>query len=168
MRGSGVGQCSQAGGGFRFPFTFLGRSDDRLEHIMSARTTEGRWLHAQSHEGYYWISQTTVPLLLQIAHEFAGLPSQLGEETSAALFADKEVLEVGVGPLALSAPSFFPDEYRVKRLVKLDPLPRIALTDTPVSQQTAMHGLLAWLETLAEDGEYVQSPAEQMEFREEF
>jgi len=73
---------------------------------------------------------------------------------------DKDVLEIGVGPFGISLTSLYLGKSRIKRLVKVEPLPRILLTDLQGEERSLIEPLIHWLHDLSEEGEYVQAPGE--------
>ncbi|MFH7030260.1 MAG: hypothetical protein ACHBN1_34135 [Heteroscytonema crispum UTEX LB 1556] len=52
----------------------------------------------------------------------------VGHQQIQSMFDDKEILEIGLGPLGISLASFYPEKHKIKRLVKAEPLKRVLLT----------------------------------------
>src|SRR5438045_2379695 len=112
---------------------------------MSKLVTVERWTQAQGHEGYYWRMRTSAVSLLDIAAHLAAIPELLGEQLCAALFEEKDVLEVGVGPLGLSLASFYTDKQRIARLVKLEPLSQLPISDTRAWDEQWAASVVSWM-----------------------
>lgn len=134
---------------------------------MSMSVTRERWTAAQDSELGYWRGMT-LPEAFRI---FASLPdflSLLDNATLHRLLDGKDVLEIGCGPLALSAVSFSAHKSRIRRLVKTDPLPQLSVRDTRVGAETWADPFVQWFESLASEGEYVQIPGESLSFTDAF
>ena len=125
----------------------------------STAVSEMRWREAQASEQRYWADMDLAELL-RIAAEKPGFLALLGRERQAALFDGAEVLEIGCGPLGLSVASFYADKAAMRRLVKIDPLPRRHLLDTASARLDWALPFVRWLETLAGEGEYRQGAGE--------
>lgn len=126
-----------------------------------------RWAAAQSSEISYWRGlggQEALRLCAEKADFFA----LLGDAAAIEFLADKTVLEIGCGPVAISIVSFAPCKHRVRQLVKTDPLPRLALRDTRLRSEAWAAPLLTWLDALADEGDYVQIAGEDMPFAAQF
>ncbi|MGQ0664356.1 MAG: class I SAM-dependent methyltransferase [Pseudomonadota bacterium] len=134
---------------------------------MNKTATRERWTAAQAAERDYWRS-VDVRELLRICAEKPEFLSLVGEDEAERLFAGKDVLEIGCGPLGLSLVSFAPPTRALRRLVKAEPLPRLALGETRLGQQGWAAPFLAWVEALAAEGEYVEAPGEELGFESVF
>lgn len=129
--------------------------------------SQERWQSAQSAEMQYWLG-VDAGELLRICAEKPPFLANLGDALCDALFAGKSVLEVGTGPLGISLASFYPRKSSISRLVKIDPLPRLPLSETALAQAGWAPQLLAWAESLSDEGEYRQMPGEEMAVEAEF
>lgn len=130
---------------------------------MTAAVTRDRWSAAQAAELSYWRS-LDLREILRICAEKPEFLALLDDATQRALFDGKDVLEIGCGPLGLSLVSFSRHKAGVRRLVKAEPLPRLPLRETRLSDDTWAAPFLAWVESLAAEGEYVQTPGEDLGF----
>ena len=126
-----------------------------------------RWKTAQSSELQYWDS-INVPELLRISAEKPHFLELLDASKLESLFADKEVLEIGVGPLGISIASFYSGKDRINRLAKLEPLPQIPLSQSPAMEEVWATPFLHWLQAMSEEGEYIQSSGETIGYQNEF
>ena len=82
----------------------------------AVRHPTSRWSHAQSVERGYWGS-ITPKVLFGILASFSEFLDGLDERRLDALFGERDVLELGVGPLGLSATAHWPGKARIRRLV---------------------------------------------------
>lgn len=130
---------------------------------MVTAITLDRWSAAQAAELRYW-RDVDLREILRICAEKPEFLSLLDEATQHELFAGKEVLEIGCGPLGLSLVSFSRHKAGIKRLAKAEPLPRLPIRETRLPEDGWAAPLLAWVEQLADEGEYVQSPGEELGF----
>lgn len=126
-----------------------------------------RWGEAQSAEASFW-QGIEVRGLLRICATHSDYICAIGSERTSLLFDDKEVLEIGCGPLGISIASLYHGKQRLRRLVKSDPLPQIRLRNTPAAMDDWAHPFVAWLDQLSQEGKYIQQPGEELRFREEF
>jgi SAM-dependent methyltransferase len=134
---------------------------------MSQAISAERWERAQAAELDYWRGMNLSELLRILAEkpEFLAL---IDDARLAALFRGKEVLEIGCGPLGIAIASFYRDKSAIRRLVKLEPLPRVALMDTSLAQNDWAAKLVEWADELAREGDYLQRPGEALGFASEF
>jgi SAM-dependent methyltransferase len=126
----------------------------------------GRWAVAQQFESGYW-TEMGVTELLKICSEKPAFLVHLDGITDVAL-KDKDVLEIGVGPLGLSVASFWQGKSSIRRLVKVEPLQQIRIDDTPASGEHWAGPFVDWVRMLAEEGSYVRIPGEALTFDREF
>ncbi len=126
-----------------------------------------RWSVAQAAELRYW-QALDLREILRICAEKPEFLALLDEPVQRALFAGREVLEIGCGPLGLSLVSFSRHKVGLKRLVKAEPLPRLPAQATRLAEDAWAAPFLAWVEQLAAEGEYVQTPGEALGFVECF
>jgi SAM-dependent methyltransferase len=110
----------------------------------------------------------TLAELIHICGDIRGFLERVGEAKLAPLFDDKEVLEIGCGPLGLSLGCFYQDKRKIRRLVKAEPLPQVKLDDTPARNADWAWPFVAWVAGLASEGDYVRKPGEQLNFAAEF
>jgi SAM-dependent methyltransferase len=134
---------------------------------MTGEVSTARWAEAQAVESEYWRGLTLAELL-RICAEKSLFLEALEPARLAALFEGKEVLEIGCGPLGLSVASFYTDKRAVRRLVKVEPLPRLALTEIAAAQVDWGRAMIDWTEALAREGEYLQRPGEALDLSESF
>jgi SAM-dependent methyltransferase len=125
--------------------------------------TLDRWSTAQAAELRYW-RDLDLREILRICAEKPEFLSLLDDATQRELLDGKEVLEIGCGPLGLSLVSFSRYKAGIKRLVKAEPLPRLPIRDTRLVEDGWAAPFLAWVEQLAEEGEYAQTPGEDLGF----
>jgi SAM-dependent methyltransferase len=130
-------------------------------NVSTSAVTHDRWSAAQAAELRYWRG-VDLREILRICAEKPEFLSLLGDDTERELFAGREILEIGCGPLGLSVVSFSRHVGGVRRLVKAEPLPRLPLRETKLAGQAP--ALLEWVEGLAGEGEYVQTPGEDLGF----
>ena len=130
---------------------------------MTAAVTRDRWTAAQAAELSYWRS-LDLREILRICAEKPEFLALLDDPTQRALFQDKDVLEIGCGPLGLSVVSFSRHKAGIRRLVKAEPLPRLPLRETRLAEDAWAAPFLQWVEGLAAEGEYVQTPGEDLGF----
>ncbi|MBD2295372.1 methyltransferase domain-containing protein [Anabaena sphaerica FACHB-251] len=128
---------------------------------------QARWQAAQLAESQYWDGMN-ITELLRICTEKPDFLSILSQEQLQYLFDDKEILEIGVGPLGISLASFYPEKHKIKKLVKLEPLARTLITESSLIQQIWARPFIDWISSLSEEGNYIQKSGEQMEYEEEF
>lgn len=130
---------------------------------MTAAVTRDRWSAAQAAELSYWRS-LDLREILRICAEKPEFLALLDDATQQSLFAGKDVLEIGCGPLGLSVVSFSRHKAAVRRLVKAEPLPRLPLRETRLVDDAWAAPFLAWVEGMAAEGEYIQTPGEDLGF----
>ena len=133
-----------------------------MRHVVEV----ARWQEAQEAEQSYWKS-IDLPELLRIVAEkpaFLKLLPQEGKD----LFAGKDVLELGCGPLGLGVVNFFLKGGPVRRLVKVDPLPYMEMSNIPLLQQSGVESLFAWLQKIGDVGDYQQVMGEESAYHQEF
>ena len=133
----------------------------------AVRNPTSRWTHAQEVERRYWDS-ITPKVLFGILASFSEFLDGLGESRLDALFGERDVLELGVGPLGLSVTALWPDNARIRRLVKIEPLAVVSIGETPAGSAAWAAPVLAWMDGLAQQGVQVQLPAEAVEYQREF
>jgi len=129
---------------------------------MSSITLD-RWTEAQASELAYW-RNVDLREILRICAEKPDFLALLDETTQRDLFDGKDVLEIGCGPLGVSVASFSRYKAGLRRLVKTEPLPRLPMAETRLKEDAWAAPLLAWVESLAAEGEYVQTPGEDLGF----
>lgn len=130
---------------------------------MSTAVTLDRWSAAQAAELRYW-RDLDLREILRICAEKPEFLSLLDDTLQHELLAGKEVLEIGCGPLGVSLMSFSRHKAGLKRLVKAEPLPRLPVRATRLADDQWAAPFLAWVEQLADEGEYVQTPGEELGF----
>jgi SAM-dependent methyltransferase len=126
-----------------------------------------RWSAAQAAELSYWQS-LDLREILRICAEKPEFLALLDEGAQRGLFEGKEALEIGCGPLGLSLISFSRHKAGLKRLVKAEPLPRLPIRATRLPEDAWAAPFLTWVEQLAAEGEYMQTPGEDLGFNEAF
>jgi SAM-dependent methyltransferase len=131
------------------------------------KITQERWLAAQVAESNYW-DGFNVTELLRICAEKPAFLDSVGSQIILSLFDQREVLEIGVGPLGISIASFYANKRKIKRLVKVEPLERRLITDSLIMREVWAKAFLEWVHLLSEEGEYIQLPGEQMDYNQEF
>ncbi len=132
-----------------------------------AEVTIERWKEAQSAEALYWRGLNAMELL-RICSEKPIFLFVIGDGHCEALFDNKHILEIGVGPLGLSVASFYRHKDRIRKLVKVDPLPRVKLSETGLSNENWAAPFVQWVDGLTNEGEYKQMPGEDLDFVEAF
>jgi 2-polyprenyl-3-methyl-5-hydroxy-6-metoxy-1,4-benzoquinol methylase len=130
---------------------------------VTSAVTLDRWSAAQAAELSYWRS-LDLREILRICAEKPEFLFLLDDDTQRNLFHGKDVLEIGCGPLGLSLVSFSRHKAGLHKLVKAEPLPRLPLRETRLPEDAWASPFLAWVETLAAEGEYVQTPGEALGF----
>jgi SAM-dependent methyltransferase len=130
-------------------------------------TSQERWQHAQSTELSYWQGMS-LGELVQICGDLRGFLERLGQARLARLFDAKEVLEIGCGPLGLSLGCFYQDKRKIRRLVKVEPLPQVKLDQTPAAAASWALPFVSWVAGLASEGDYVRKAGEELGFAAEF
>lgn len=136
---------------------------------MTEQVSQERWQEAQAIEAQLWGGIVMdLPYLVQVVHDHLQFQQRLSLALLSQLLDQKEVLELGVGPLGLSLTSLYPDKARIKALVKVEPLPRIDLTQSALMGAPQTQKFLEWLHELTEDGQYVQTPAESLSYESAF
>ncbi|WP_437523613.1 methyltransferase domain-containing protein [Sorangium sp. So ce726] len=130
---------------------------------MTSAVTHDRWTAAQTAELSYWRG-LDLREILRICAEKPEFLSLFDDATQRDLLYGKDVLEVGCGPLGVSVVSFSRHKTGVRRLVKADPLPRLPLRETRLVVDTWAAPFLTWVEGLAAEGEYIQTPGEDLGF----
>lgn len=126
-----------------------------------------RWSAAQAAELSYWRS-LDLREILRICAEKPEFLALLDESLQRDLIEGKEALEIGCGPLGLSLISFCRHKAGLKRLVKAEPLPRLPIRATRLPEDGWAAPFLDWVEQLAAEGEYIQTPGEDLGFSETF
>lgn len=121
-----------------------------------------RWQTAQSFEQGYW-NGMSVPELQRVCADMGSfmersIPAHRRDD----LFAGKDVLEIGCGPLGISIASFYGGPP-IRRLVKSEPLPKIDITTVPPAAPNDAD-FLSWMKKVSEHGEYLQSAGEGLDF----
>jgi SAM-dependent methyltransferase len=134
---------------------------------MTRSVSEPRWQAAQAAELQYW-RDVDVRELMRICAEKPDFLALLGDTLAGDLFAGREVLEIGCGPLGLALASFTRHKFAIKRLVKTDPLPRLAFADTKLPRESWAAPFITWVEGLAAEGEYIRTSGETLGFQGEF
>lgn len=134
---------------------------------LTIGASQERWEQAQSTELSYWKGMT-LGELANICAAMCGFVERLDHAHLSQLFDGKEVLEIGCGPLGLSLGCFYAKKERIRRLVKIEPLPQLKLQETPAHNAAWAHPFVAWIANLASEGEYVRKPGEKLNFRGEF
>ncbi len=122
-----------------------------------------RWTAAQAAELSYWKS-LDLREILRICAEKPEFLALLDDGLQRDVFHGKEALEIGCGPLGLSLVSFSRHKDGLKQLVKAEPLPRLPIRETRLSDDAWAAPFLAWVEQLAAEGEYIQTPGEALGF----
>lgn len=122
-----------------------------------------RWSAAQAAELSYWQS-LDLREILRICAEKPEFLALLDDGLQRDLFAGREALEIGCGPLGLSLISFSRHKATLKRLVKAEPLPRLPIRATRLGEDAWAAPFLAWVEQLAAEGDYIQTPGEELGF----
>lgn len=130
-------------------------------------TSQERWQHAQNTELSYWQGMTLAELI-HICGDIRGFLERLGQAGLVRLFDAKEVLEIGCGPLGLSLGCFYQDKRKIRRLVKVEPLPQVKLDETPARNADWAWPFVAWVAGLASEGDYVRKAGEELGFATEF
>lgn len=134
---------------------------------MNDAVTSERWRRAQESEQQYW-DGLDVTELLRICAEKPAFLKYLDADILAALFDGREILEIGCGPLGVGLASFYPGKAAIRRLVKVEPLPRVAVSATGAAREPWAAPFVAWVAGLADEGEYVQMPGEALDFEADF
>ena len=129
--------------------------------------TQERWLAAQVAESKYW-DGLSITEILRICAEKPAFLDLVGDQIVPSLFEQKEILEIGVGPLGISLASFYANKHNIKRLVKVEPLERRLITESSLMRETWTRTFLEWVHFLSEEGEYIQLTGEQMDYNQEF
>lgn len=130
---------------------------------MASTVTVERWRHAQSVELGFWKEMEFYELVTACAEKLEFWSQFDGREVGT-LLVGKDVLDIGCGPLGLSLVSFSGHGGAVRRLVKTDPLPRLAIRETRPSLQIWAKSFFDWLEPLAAQGDYVRMSGEDLGF----
>lgn len=131
------------------------------------KLTHDRWVTAQNAESNYW-NKLSIAELLRICAEKPAFLKLVGDQVVATLFENKEMLEIGVGPLGISVASFYAQKYKIKRLVKVEPLERRSIMESPLMREDWASVFLKWIHMLGEEGECVQLSGEQINYNCEF
>jgi SAM-dependent methyltransferase len=134
---------------------------------VDTAVTADRWSAAQAAELSYW-RDLDLREILRICAEKPEFLSLLDDATQRSLFDGKDVLEIGCGPLGISLVSFSRHKTGLRRLVKAEPLPKLPIRETRLPDDAWASPFLAWVETLANEGEYVQTPGEDLGFDSQF
>jgi SAM-dependent methyltransferase len=142
-------------------------SEAHLAMTLTVGATQERWEQAQSSELSYWKGMT-LGELTTICAAMCGFVERLDHARLSQLFDGKEVLEVGCGPLGLSLGCFYAKKERIRRLVKIEPLPQLKLKETPAQDAVWARPFVAWVAGLASEGDYVRQPGELLDFHGEF
>jgi SAM-dependent methyltransferase len=130
---------------------------------MGSAVSIERWQTAQNAELGFW-KEMDFHELVRACAEKAEFWLQIEPERTAALFRDKDVLEIGCGPLGLSVVSFSGLGTAPRRLVKTDPLPKLSVRDTRPAREAWAAKFFDWVEELAGHGEYAQIAGEDLGF----
>jgi len=134
---------------------------------MTTTVNEQRWQEAQTAEGQYWDGINTTELL-RIAAEKPAFLGMMEDSLLQSMFEQKDILEIGVGPLGISLASFYPAKHTIKQLTKVEPLAQIPFHNIPAKQESWAQPFVEWLQTLSQEGEYVRLTGEAMPFSEAF
>lgn len=134
---------------------------------LTMGASQERWEQAQDTELSYWKGMT-LGELTSICAAMRGFVERLDRAHLSQLFDGKHVLEIGCGPLGLSLGCFYTHKERIRRLVKIEPLPQLRLEETPAYDASWARPFVAWVAGLASEGDYVRKPGEQLDFRGEF
>jgi SAM-dependent methyltransferase len=129
--------------------------------------TQKRWLNAQVAESKYW-DELTIKEILRICTEKPDFLDLVGNQMISSLFEQREIMEIGVGPLGISLASFYANKHSIKRLVKVEPLKRRLIIESSIMEETWAKVFLEWVQSLSDEGEYIQLPGEQMDYNQEF
>lgn len=129
--------------------------------------TQDRWLTAQASEFKYW-DDISITELLRICAEKPAFLDLIDYRIVESLFEEKDVMEIGVGPLGVSIASFYKNKHQIRRLVKVEPLEKILIKETSLMNELWARMFVEWVDSLSEEGDYVQLPGEQMVYSEEF
>ena len=129
---------------------------------MAATVTTERWHKAQGAELCFW-KEMEFHELLKACAEKAEFWSRFDAAEITDMLTAKDVLEIGGGPLGLSVVSFS-GAAMPRKLVKTDPLPRLSVRDTRPALSRPAARFIAWVEEMAEAGEYLQIAGEDLAF----
>ncbi len=142
-------------------------SNAKAKLIMGNSVGSQRWEQAQASEQSYWDVIDVVELLRICAEKPRFL--QLFSSTLLSEFFDgKEVQEIGCGPLAVSIASFYPRKSLISHLQKVEPLPRIRVSETAAAKEEWAKPFTTWVSELSDEGQYLQLPGESLEFDNRF
>lgn len=130
---------------------------------MTSAATVERWRRAQGAELSFWKEMALHELVASCAEKLE-FWSQFDDRQIDGLLADKNVLEIGCGPLGLSVVSFSGRGDAVRRLVKTDPLPPLKIRETRLNLQRWAKTFFDWLEPLAAQGDYMRVSGEELPF----
>ena len=134
---------------------------------MVAITSE-RWQAAQIAESQH-CSGVDVESLLRICSNKPTFLKLVGNRIVSSLFDQKEILEIGVGPLSLSLASFYANKQKINRLIKVEPLERKLIgQSSAIKQEKWAETFVEWVEQLSNEGEHIQLPGEEMNYEQEF
>jgi 2-polyprenyl-3-methyl-5-hydroxy-6-metoxy-1,4-benzoquinol methylase len=134
---------------------------------MTDQVATSRWKQAQVSEQSYW-DVMNVAELLRICAEKPEFLNLFSEAALTELFADKAILEIGCGPLGIGLASFYKHKDKMKRYVKVEPLPRINIKDTCAATEEWATEFVSWVTSLSNEGEYIQKPGEDIDYQSQF
>jgi len=141
-------------------------SRNRKVVTMAVPVTTERWREAQGAELCFWQEMEFYELVKACA-EKAEFWSRFGAHELTDMLADRDVLEIGCGPLGLSVVSFS-GAIMPRRLVKTDPLPRMSVRDIRPARAPHAGRFIDWIEEMATTGEYAQIAGEDLAFESAF
>lgn len=121
--------------------------------------SESRWRQAQEYEKGFW-GGTSVATLAGTVSEHMQFWQRLDEQLLHLFLVDRTVLEIGAGPLGISVTSLHPLKSKIKRLIKVEPLPRVMFADRLRTCEAWARPFVDWVAALSEEGEYVQTSGE--------
>lgn len=107
-------------------------------------------------------------MLLEGAGTFANTIDILGAQRCAALFVERDVLDVGSGPWGLNLVALYSRLDRIKRWTAAEPLARQQIASAASGEGSWAAGFLDWLAERLQRLEYVQSPGENLPFERSF
>lgn len=134
---------------------------------MTNKIESSHWKKAQVSEQTYW-DKLNVNELLRICAEKPLFLALFSDTTLEKLFDNKDVLEIGCGPLGISLASFYKHKKKLNSLQKIDPLPRIEIKNTEAAKEDWASDFVSWVEKLSNEGSYLQIPGEDISFSNEF
>lgn len=134
---------------------------------MTAEVPHQRWKEAQQAEAEHWATDNLTNFFWMF-HDYREYLDHLGNETASSLFDGKEVLEIGVGQYRLSPVSLYLGKSSIKRLVKAEPLAPKRISECSFAETDWLKPFVNWVESLSNEGEYVQLSGEEIAYKEEF